>query len=955
MAFTDFSCVFYEKGDALGKVLAYAALLPYVLILHHASQFYGRRLVQEGVIVAGFVMNEGIARGLKHGLRHPRPADTCAKLDLCDSFGMPSSHTQCIAFAFMLHFLLCMRSVGGKSLGTRLIEACEVVGLAFACLLTASSRVYLGYHTTDQVVVGGLLGLVIGATCFAVLGWRGRQYGIVISRKKHDKAKQLWLRMDNASQLRADLEAVSKGDRHLQFKRSSSKSLLSVAAGGQGTPFAAPSGPSGATSATASAASSPPRRFLRSMTSAIHSSHSVSTVLPHGSVCFDRPPSASVNAAAAAAFPSRLPSRRASNASGGATDASGEEVRLTNSGGSKRYAGESPPSRRPSRPSRVSVFRDMPDYAAAISRQNQLEDTVAELEEQVRELAADNERRQESYMRREAALQEDVAKLEEQLRKARGEQPQNPTFGKAAANIRELHNQVVSQIEDLLTAQAASFRSEEHSTLRNFTARLDELEAAVVTERAKGAAREDIDTVEQVKKLRTQLEDTQQIAQILDKKHSVLAEENSRLRAQFKLQEADREYLIKQTVALKKENTALRNQLTALLEEMAVLNQEKEELMRAATAVGPDGGSTVGAGVLLTLGGGRPGSAVASTRPWSSRGGGGGGGGVSASAAAAAVTSAAAGPEGQVAVKIQRYEDVIENLKRLLEAERRRTKQARAAHTLELQQRTGLQAVLRQCVEDLRERRKLLAAAAGDGNLTPAERQDLISMLLGKEEILRAVFDRAFPGVTPHPPSDPYLDRMANWQEHRDAQVAANAKVIAAAKNAVLAPATAVKESTPGGMLLKEAANRPWVLNVDAMLSEFLGGPGGGGPGVAGAASLKSMGVASAASGVPGGGAGVVRIVRPTCSHGTVSEPVGSAAAASDDSRALLLRHILGGTPATRWRFRNAAASIVEACGWRNLRERRLISWASSERMVSELMLWVEGQLQGFPRPPSKT
>ncbi|GIL47954.1 hypothetical protein Vafri_4680, partial [Volvox africanus] len=360
---------------------------------------------------------------------------------------------------------------------------------------------------------------------------------------------------EKAAQLRAELEAASKSDRHAQFKCSSSKSLLSVGGGGQGIPPPAP-GPS------------PPRRFLRTTTSV----HSVSTVIPGGSGTYERPTSASL-------FTSRLSSRRVSNTSGGATDLSGDEMRTTTSGGKS-----SSPSRRLSRPSRVSVVRDMPDYAAAISRQNQLEDTVAELEDQVRQLASDNEKRQDSYMRREALLQEEVAKLQEQLRKARGDQPQSPVFGKAAANIRELHNQVVSQVEDLLTAQAATFRNEEHSTLRNFTARLNELETAVMAERAKGAAREDIDCAEQIKALRAQLDSTQQIAQILDKKHSVVAEENSRLRAQFNLQEEDREYLIKQTVALKKENAALRNQLAALLEEISALNQEKEDLVAAATA-----------------------------------------------------------------------------------------------------------------------------------------------------------------------------------------------------------------------------------------------------------------------------------------------------------------------------------------------------------------------------------
>lgn len=38
--------------------------------------------------------------------------------------------------------------------------------------------------------------------------------------------------------------------------------------------------------------------------------------------------------------------------------------------------------------------------------------------------------------------------------------------------------------------------------------------------------------------------------------------------------------------------------------------------------------------------------------------------------------------------------------------------QARAAHTLELQQRTSLQAILRQCIDDVRERRRVLGGQA---------------------------------------------------------------------------------------------------------------------------------------------------------------------------------------------------------------------------------------------------
>ncbi|KAG2502037.1 hypothetical protein HYH03_000531 [Edaphochlamys debaryana] len=170
-ALTSFTCLHYEEGDVVGKVLAYSALLPYLLIIHHASKFYSRREIHEGVIVAGFIINEGIARVLKQLFAHARPAETCLVLNLCDSHGMPSSHTSCIAFGLALHGFLAARHPHGKSLGTRLADSCEVLGLVFAAWLTGLSRWYLGYHSWDQVVAGGVLGLALGAVWYQVLLW----------------------------------------------------------------------------------------------------------------------------------------------------------------------------------------------------------------------------------------------------------------------------------------------------------------------------------------------------------------------------------------------------------------------------------------------------------------------------------------------------------------------------------------------------------------------------------------------------------------------------------------------------------------------------------------------------------------------------------------------------------------------------------------------------------------
>lgn len=668
---------------------------------------------------------------------------------------------------------------------------------------------------------------------------------------------------EKAAQLKQELDSMTKSEKHAQFKRN-----LSIFVAHDG-------GTAGGT-----------RRFPRTPGAAA------------GGGQPDRPTSAVSGRRISAASNTTIGTEASVN-----DDARSAAARRTS-------------ARSPSR----AANRDLHEQLqAAISRQNQLEEVVADQEHQVRTLSEDNERRQDSYMRREEQLKADIATLEDQLKVARGERPTNPAFGKVTENIKELHTMVVGKIEELLDAQATTLRAEEHGTLRRFASRLNELEAQVASERGTPSKSEG-EWMERTMALRQELHATQEIAQVLDKKYQVLAEENRRLKSQFGLQEEDREYLIRQTVALKKENAALRNQVGSLLGDVSALTDEREELL---------------AGIG---GGGRP--------------AGGGGGGAASTSAAGGAQALAADPQ-QVQIKVQRYEDVIDSLKRLLEDERRRTKQARAAHTAELQQRTQLQGLLRQCIEDVRDRRRgiettsakeqqsaerasarnrpvsarppasasvsrpvnaspfglnLAAVTAGPGGasipssgltptsftprrplsaaappggsfgarpvsaapppayphqqprsarassadgsqagdapavseldraLSPRSRGALVEALLTHEELLKLLFDRTFPGVTPHPPSDPMLDKMAAWQDQRDAQVAANAKVLAAARAGALPPSAAVRDATPGGLLVKEAAAKPWVLNVDAMMSQFLqgGGPGGGGAGAAG-------------------------------------------------------------------------------------------------------------------------
>ena len=113
------------------------------------------------------------------------PPSRCTLLETCDSFGSPSSHTQCMCVALAL-LLLARRqrlpapirvprsaaaathraapasaskqrpgaaataAAGSWSLND-LVEGAEIVCMAAAAALVAYSRVYLKYHSLEQV------------------------------------------------------------------------------------------------------------------------------------------------------------------------------------------------------------------------------------------------------------------------------------------------------------------------------------------------------------------------------------------------------------------------------------------------------------------------------------------------------------------------------------------------------------------------------------------------------------------------------------------------------------------------------------------------------------------------------------------------------------------------------------------------------------------------------------
>lgn len=113
----------------------------------------------------GLLISQFINEVIKKSVQQARP-ETCALLEMCDSHGWPSSHSQYMFF-FAVYFTL----LSYKGIVLLIGKYRWIASFAWWLLavLTMYSRVYLGYHTVAQVFAGATLGIILGAVWFWVV------------------------------------------------------------------------------------------------------------------------------------------------------------------------------------------------------------------------------------------------------------------------------------------------------------------------------------------------------------------------------------------------------------------------------------------------------------------------------------------------------------------------------------------------------------------------------------------------------------------------------------------------------------------------------------------------------------------------------------------------------------------------------------------------------------------
>uniref|UniRef100_K3X1U5 Cilia- and flagella-associated protein 157 n=1 Tax=Globisporangium ultimum (strain ATCC 200006 / CBS 805.95 / DAOM BR144) TaxID=431595 RepID=K3X1U5_GLOUD len=396
-------------------------------------------------------------------------------------------------------------------------------------------------------------------------------------------------------------------------------------------------------------------------------------------------------------------------------------------------------------------------------------DVAAQLQEELN-------RRQESYVRRERQYKVRISELEAQLSESRAKKGKEGSLDASMEEIRQMHRNIIESVDQVQDRTSKILQEQEKDLLRAFRARLYSVQEELESEKNKtddGASA----WIEKSKQLETEVEWTKELADRLDRLNQSLTRENQRLKTQFTTQENDREFLVKQLVSVKKDNVRLRNEYEALQRQLEQLRDETEHgdalhqlqphssmgvaaMFSASTSAlpkmgaGGGGGLSFGASSILH----RPNTAVS---------------GLSTSAVASMTTL----PEAD-----NRYKEIIKRLKRLLEVERRNLQQVRTSYKQELQNRTELELLLKECIQDVRNEishHGQLPMVAGNNNsnssirkpggappqsgassplvdarLGAVERQRVVEKLLAKERLLQLLSAKAFPLRAPHR-SDP--------------------------------------------------------------------------------------------------------------------------------------------------------------------------------------------------------
>ena len=191
------------------------------------------------------------------------------------------------------------------------------------------------------------------------------------------------------------------------------------------------------------------------------------------------------------------------------------------------------------------------------------QDDTASLKNKITMLERDLERRQESYISRERAYKTRIDELDEEVNRQRQKKTGWMKTDGKMAKLNSMQSHIINNVELVQDRTSRILQEQERDLLRAFRARLFDVQTELEKEKSKkddGAGA----WIERSRQLEAEVEWAKEVADRLERVNHSLTGENERLKTQFKSQEEDRNFLIKQLVSVKKDNAKFRAEYAAL-------------------------------------------------------------------------------------------------------------------------------------------------------------------------------------------------------------------------------------------------------------------------------------------------------------------------------------------------------------------------------------------------------
>ncbi|SMN22474.1 similar to Saccharomyces cerevisiae YGR036C CAX4 Dolichyl pyrophosphate (Dol-P-P) phosphatase with a luminally oriented active site in the ER [Maudiozyma saulgeensis] len=167
----DDTLIMYNPNDPISVISVFLSLSPILLLTFYLSWLIITRELESIIVAGGQLLNEFSNKLLKRIIRQPRPHEAL----MGPGFGMPSAHSQFVGF-FFSYWTLKMWLQWGKQPPSNLFISTSC--LLIFTLMVCGSRIYLLYHTIEQVTLGYVIGIFNGIAYFIAVGIV-RQLGIM--------------------------------------------------------------------------------------------------------------------------------------------------------------------------------------------------------------------------------------------------------------------------------------------------------------------------------------------------------------------------------------------------------------------------------------------------------------------------------------------------------------------------------------------------------------------------------------------------------------------------------------------------------------------------------------------------------------------------------------------------------------------------------------------------------